>query len=61
VPKEDGSQRPTAVAAGRGAGGGTGCVKRARPGLWGDRWGNHRLYPEADALDSAPLMPELLD
>jgi hypothetical protein len=29
---------------------GTGCVHCSRPGLWGGRVGNHRLYPEADAL-----------
>jgi hypothetical protein len=27
---------------------GPGGVHRARTGLWGGRWGNHRLYPEAD-------------
>src|SRR5437867_4264587 len=29
---------------------GTGCVHYARPGLWGGRLGNHRLYPEADTF-----------
>jgi hypothetical protein len=35
---------------------GTGCVHCSRPGLWGGRVGNHRLYPEADALQR-PLVP----
>jgi RNA-directed DNA polymerase len=29
---------------------GTGCVNRARPGLWGGRLGNHRLYPAGDGF-----------
>src|SRR2546428_9333858 len=29
---------------------GTVCVNCSRPGLWGGRVGNHRLYPEADRL-----------
>src|SRR5438093_1322198 len=35
---------------------GTGCVNCARPGLWGGREGNHRLYPEGDR-QQPPLVP----